>query len=57
MKEKLKNVQRVDDGYSFNQSQEFLSEMPVAKLMRVLETWMKQLKDASRGMEATYYHA
>jgi hypothetical protein len=54
VKEKLKNIQMIDEDDLFCRLQELLNEMPIKELRKVFGAWTNWLLDVNRGIEAIY---
>jgi hypothetical protein len=54
IKERLADIQMVDEEDFFSRLREFLNEIPVRELGKVFDTWIKRLMAVNRGVEATY---
>jgi hypothetical protein len=53
IKERLTDIQIVDEEDFFYRLRELLNEMPVRELRKVFDTWIERLTAVTRGMEAT----
>jgi hypothetical protein len=53
-KERLTDVQMIDEEDLFYRLRELLNEIPVRELRMLFDTWIKRLTAVTRGMEATY---
>jgi hypothetical protein len=49
VKEKLKDIEIVDEEDFFYRLRELLSDIPIRELHKVLTAWMKRLVDVSQG--------
>jgi hypothetical protein len=54
IKERLTDVQMVDEEDLFYQLRELLNDIPVRELRKVFDTGIKRLMAVTRGMQATY---
>jgi histone-lysine N-methyltransferase SETMAR len=55
IKERLKDIQMLDEENLFYPLKEFLNGIPRRELAKVFGTWMNRLMAVSRGMETVYH--